>query len=405
MLLALAPLAHALDAARVAPALEAQFAPTAAYLDCPFHQAARTCVLIARASGMRSAYADVLAFVRTLSGVASIDRKGSPSSLAFVVGDTAYHVELAPSRSMPGVIAATLTFAFDRQRAFNVACLRTEALFDDARLASLSPAAYTAMTTAIACHGADPIDARGRTPLVMAIDSRNVDAVRALLRGGADPNHITQSGWTPLLFAARNGTPAILDALSRAGADPSYIAGDGTTLGTLEPFNPRLAATPDVLAVSALGSRIPATPSGNGSRSGAAVPGAAVPGAVPAGDAPGTSAVGTDLQRSAASGRAGSNRAALGPAGPAPTAAVAAASRSAARLPVFVLELLVLFTVVGLAVLRLRRHESGTHRRADPIPMTATQTDLPAMQVPGPFRRQRSRRRLEPDPRSDEPTL
>ncbi|MEJ2289424.1 MAG: ankyrin repeat domain-containing protein [Deinococcales bacterium] len=386
MLLALAPLAHALDAARVAPALEAQFAPTAAYLDCPFHQTARTCVLLPQASSMRGAYADVLAFVRAVPGLVSIDRQGAPSSLAFVVGDTAYQLRLAGSRARPGVLAATLSFAFDRQSAFNVACLRTEALFDDARLASLSPASYAAMATAIACHGADPVDARGRTPLVMAVDSRNLDAVRALLRGGADPNHITQRGWTPLLFAARNGTSAILDALSRAGADPSYIAPDGATIGTLEPFNPRLATAPGPLAISGLAPRIPVALFAAGTRSVPAVSGSA------GGRTAGTSAEGTDTPGTGASG----------PEARGPSSSVAAPSGGDSRLPVIALEMLALTTVASLALLRFRRRGPGGRRETEPVAWTATQTDLPAMQVPDPLRRQRSRRHLEPAPGADD---
>lgn len=416
MLLALASLAHALDAARVAPALEARFAPTDTYLDCAFHRAARTCVLIPRASDMRSAYADVLAFARALPGVASIDRQGAPSSLAFVVGDTAYHLTLDRSRARPGAVAATLTYAFDRQSAFNVACLRTEALFDEARLASLSPAAYAAMGTAVACHGADPVDARSRTPLVMAVNSRNLDAVEALLRGGGDPNHITQSGWTPLLFAARNGTPAILDALLRAGADPSYIAPDGTTVGTLEPFNPRLSAASDAFAVSGPGSRIPVALAGVSASVAAPASGVGAAGRVDptraqeTGRARETGAPGAGTSGPAASSPTGPVSTAPAPTAPAPatpvsTAPAAAPSGDTARLPMIALELLALGTVASLAVVRVRRHEPATPPEADPVPVTSTPADLPAMPVPSPFRRQRSHRRLEPDPRSDERTL
>ncbi len=394
MLLALAPLAHALDAAGVAPALEAQFAPTATYLDCPFHQVARTCVLIPRTSSKRSAYADVLAFVRALPGAGSIDRQGAPSSLAFVVSNTSYQLRLDRSRASPGAIAATLSFAFDRQSAFNVACLRTEALFDDARLTSLAPAAYAAMATAIACHGADPVDARSRTPLVMAIDGRNLDAVRALLRGGADPNHITQRGWTPLLFAARDGTPAIVDALLRAGADPSYIAPDGATIGTLEPFNPRLGTASGTLAVSALAPRIPGVLSDAGTRAVATISGPA------AGGTPGTSAEGAEAPGAGAPGPAAPD-----PSTPDPSTPDAAPSGGASRLTVIALELLALVTVASLAVFRFRRHEPGAGWESEPVPMTVPQPDLPAMQVPVPFRRQRSQRRLEPAPGSDEQTV
>jgi len=376
VLIAFAPLAHALDAAGVAPALEAQFAPTTTYLDCPFHHDARTCVLVPGASSERRAYGQALAFVRALPGVASLDRQRSPASITFVVGDTAYRLDLARSRARPGATAATLTFAFDRRSAFNVACHRTETLFDDARLASLSPAGYAAMATAVACHGADPVDARSRTPLVMAVRRGNLQAVRVLLRGGADPNHITLSGWTPLLFAARDGTPAMVEALLRAGADPSYIAPDGTTVGTLEPFNARLSAVAGPFGASGPAAWVPAQLADPGARL------ATTPGAV-----------GSRPASRARAGRANADAAAPG-----------AASTGGASQPALVgVEVLALITVAALAIVRHRlREPPGTRRDADAVLLTVTQADLPAMPVPGPFQRQRAHRRLEPDPRADE---
>jgi hypothetical protein len=442
MLLALAPLAHGLDAARVAPALEARFSPTATYLDCPFQHDARTCVLVPRASSVRSAYDPVLAFVRALPGVASLDRQRAPSSISFVVGDTAYRLDLARSRARPGAIAATLTFAFDRQSAFNVACHRTETLFDDARLASLSPAGYAAMATAVACHGADPVDARSRTPLVMAVGSGNLEAVRVLLRGGADPNHITQHGWTPLLFAARDGTPAVVEALLRAGADPSYIAPDGTTIGTLEPFNARLSTAAGPFAVAGPAAWVPVPLADPGARL------ATAPGAVADAGATGTRPVGTNAPTpSAPTPTPTAQPTASGPSSsppvPAPTAprpavtvtdtaaaaatdtatdtatsaataAATAAGANAATAPstgagggfsqvaLVAVEVLALIAFAALAIVRFRRHEPGPHPDTEPVPVTLTQVDLPAMPVPSPFRRQRSHRRLEPDPGADD---
>lgn len=436
VLLALAPLAHGLDAARVAPAFEARFAPTATYLDCPFGHDARTCVLVPTASAVRSAYDAALAFVRTFPDVTSLDRQRAPSSISFVVGDTAYRLDLARSRARPGAIAATLTFAFDRQSAFNVACHRTETLFDHARLASLSPAGYAAMATAVACHGADPVDARGRTPLVMAVARGNLEAVRALLRGGADPNHITQNGWTPLLVAARDGTPAVVEALLRAGADPSYIAPDGTTIGTLEPFNARLSTAVGPFAVAGPAAWVPVPLTDPGARL-ATAPGTVAEEATAGTRPAGTSTTGTSTagaETAAASSltpipdptRSGPSSSPPATARTAPrptagtgtgtaagTAANAAGSGAAtatstgprggvSRLALAAVEVLALITVAALAILRFRRFDPGTHRDADPVAVTVTQADLPAMPVPSPFRRQRSRRRLEPAPGADE---
>ncbi len=265
------------------------------------------------------------------------------------------------------------------------------------------------MATAIACHGADPVDARSRTPLVMAVDSRNLDAVRALLRGGADPNHITQRGWTPLLFAARDGTPAIVDALLRAGADPSYIAPDGATIGTLEPFNPRLNAPSDTFALSGPAFKIPRALSDAGARIAAPASGAGSGGGVA-----GTGAREADVHRAGAPGAGRPGPVAPVPTDPAtrhaapghaaPSHSVAAPLGGTARLPLIALELLALVTVASLAVLRSRRHEPGADWESQPVPLTTPQPDLPAMQVPVPFRRQRSHRRLEPAPGSDEYT-
>jgi hypothetical protein len=376
LLLILAPMAHALDAARVAPALEAAFPRSVTYLDCPYHHSARTCVLIPGAKDVQNAYAAVSAFVRSVDGTSAIDTRGAPSSIAFVDRNTAYRIHLASSLARPGAIAATLTFAFEPSSTLRAGCQRRDTLFDYARRPDLDPAGYAAMATVIACHGADLVDARGRTPLVIAILNHNLDAVMTLLRGGADPNHITMAGWTPLLFAARNGTPAIVDALLQAGADPSYIAPDGATVEALEPFNARLHTTPAAAAEAV--PTLPATLS--------TVPPAS-------GLAPGSGAIGTALNPTTAS----TNRnAAVAAAGPQPSGAPsrgdAAARPTPIALPVVPLELLALAVILALAFLRSRRFRPETVS----VSVNATQTDLPAMEVPGPFRRHRSDRRLDP---------
>ena len=252
-LLALALLgsAQALDSGGIAPALEGAFPTSVAYLDCPFTSAARTCVLVPNAAGVRAANRVVLDFLRARPGVEKVEKAGD-GGYTFHSGDTAYRLHVAPSNARPGMVTATLSFTFDALSATHAVCLQPNALFDFARLPSLTPGQYASMATAITCHGANATDPQGRTPLSDAVKSGDLAAVRTLLRGGADPNHIADSGWTPLLTAGKVGTRPILDALLQAGGDPTYVAPDGATLGSLQPFNRNLAAAPDTPAGDAV---------------------------------------------------------------------------------------------------------------------------------------------------------
>jgi ankyrin repeat protein len=75
--------------------------------------------------------------------------------------------------------------------------------------------------------GADPNTAgRHHSALVIAIDSKNIETVRVLLRHGASPNAATPSGTLPLTAACRGGVPAITQALIEAGADVHAQSGD-----------------------------------------------------------------------------------------------------------------------------------------------------------------------------------
>ena len=79
--------------------------------------------------------------------------------------------------------------------------------------------------------GADPnaVDARnGWTPLLHAIHKRRVDAVRLLLERGANPNQRAAMA-TPLLMAASDPDPAIVQLLLDRGADPTVRGTGGST--------------------------------------------------------------------------------------------------------------------------------------------------------------------------------
>ena len=50
---------------------------------------------------------------------------------------------------------------------------------------------------------------RGKTPLMGAIRTNNVEAVKLLLAAGADPNKETDAGLCPLWVAARDGNTEV----------------------------------------------------------------------------------------------------------------------------------------------------------------------------------------------------
>lgn len=66
------------------------------------------------------------------------------------------------------------------------------------------------------------IDARdrdGSTPLLIAVNTNNPEAVKLLLSLGADPNAVDRKGWTPLISAADEGNEENVKLLLAAGAD------------------------------------------------------------------------------------------------------------------------------------------------------------------------------------------
>jgi len=64
-------------------------------------------------------------------------------------------------------------------------------------------------------------DPDGTTPLHWAVRANDADAVRRLLRSGANPDAANRYGVTPLSLAATNGSAALIQALLQAGAHPS----------------------------------------------------------------------------------------------------------------------------------------------------------------------------------------
>ncbi|MEJ2667212.1 MAG: ankyrin repeat domain-containing protein [Deinococcales bacterium] len=445
--LALPGMADALDAHGIAPALEQAFPPSVAYLDCPFKSSARTCVLLPDATSVKSGSRIALAFLRRQPGVSSIEQQGATAGYRFRAGDTAYRLVVAASRARRGMIAATLSFDFPSGTAAHPVCLHPNALFDLARLPTLSATEYTSMATAITCHGPDPVDAQGRTPLAYAAASGNLAAIRTLLRGGADPNHIDNAGWTPMLVAARSGTRTILDALLQAGGDPTYIAPDGATAAALEPFNshlddsarqrPGAAILPDgvgvVNAPYRAGLPIPAPDGAN-----LAVPAAtaAAPGAASTSASDGVAATRgapSAAQATAAeaapkaTAKASTTTAdtatpALGapahgtPAEEASSVAATPAARArtpsatgnraigpAGRRPSTTFAMLALAIVLGvglaLTIVRLRRRAPARHPRF----LNDASTSLQAVPQPRPLRRGTRHHSLEPVPRWNDP--
>jgi hypothetical protein len=79
--------------------------------------------------------------------------------------------------------------------------------------------------------GAD-VNRRGRNdwpPLVHAIHKRQLAAARLLLDSGARADEVMDGGATPLMFAAAYGDTAMVEELLSRGADPHRQAANGVT--------------------------------------------------------------------------------------------------------------------------------------------------------------------------------
>lgn len=61
---------------------------------------------------------------------------------------------------------------------------------------------------------------KGGTALMYAAVAGQTETIRALVAAGADPNHRVRHGWTPLLLATAKGHVATVRALTGLGADP-----------------------------------------------------------------------------------------------------------------------------------------------------------------------------------------
>ncbi|MEW5789135.1 MAG: ankyrin repeat domain-containing protein [Pseudomonadota bacterium] len=91
------------------------------------------------------------------------------------------------------------------------------------------------------------IDPWSRTALIHAVDRGDVEMVRLLLEGGADPD-MKAGGHTPLVLAALHGHARIVKQLLAGGADPDLKSGDGNTPLTAAAGMNRLAALEALLA-------------------------------------------------------------------------------------------------------------------------------------------------------------
>jgi ankyrin repeat protein len=96
------------------------------------------------------------------------------------------------------------------------------------RLAAAALAAACLISASVV-FAADPVDANGSTPLLVAARNDDAAQVKQLLKAGANPNVRNKLDTTPLLEAAFHSNSEIIEALLDAGADPNAAGADGQT--------------------------------------------------------------------------------------------------------------------------------------------------------------------------------
>jgi Ankyrin repeats (3 copies) len=153
----------------------------------------------------------------------------TPATLAASNADVAQVAttnSVASGSSEPGVIGGISVASTDASAEVTVTGSRVRRAPGTtlaAAAASTSPEARAGDSSARARvpDAGKPIDAKdseGRTALMLAVVQGHLDAVRDLLRQGADPNAADASGVTPLQAARAANRPEIADVLLQAGA-------------------------------------------------------------------------------------------------------------------------------------------------------------------------------------------
>jgi uncharacterized protein len=108
--------------------------------------------------------------------------------------------------------------------------------------------------------GENEVDADGTTALHWAAHRSDLEAVKALLEGGADVNATNRYGVRPAYLAAENGDAPIMRVLLEAGADADAVFAEGETLlmtaartGDVATIETLIAAGADVDALESRG--------------------------------------------------------------------------------------------------------------------------------------------------------
>mmetsp|Transcript_27590 Transcript_27590/g.58718 ORF Transcript_27590/g.58718 Transcript_27590/m.58718 type:complete len:376 (+) Transcript_27590:95-1222(+) len=89
------------------------------------------------------------------------------------------------------------------------------------RLSSLSPDERRQFVRAV--------DQQGRSGLILAVRRSDIEVVRVLLDGGANPNDVDSSGVAALHYAGSIGSPGLIDLLLKCRADVDRRDDDGET--------------------------------------------------------------------------------------------------------------------------------------------------------------------------------